>query len=112
MGLLRRKAGLAKWRGGLRLRGLLTVVVVMLCACAGRTQSASKPATAASAATAAQGAATSTQGEATHAPLTKAQASELFRSVDEILSFASTDTGLPIVHSVKRKLITRGEVNK
>jgi hypothetical protein len=112
VGLLRRKAGLAEWRGGLRLRGLLTVVVVMLCACAGRAQSASEPATGASAATAAQGAATSTQSDATHAPLTKAQASELFRSVDEILSFASTDTGLPIVHSVKRKLITRDEVNK
>jgi hypothetical protein len=47
-----------------------------------------------------------------HAPLTKAQAKELFRSVDEILSFVSKDTKLPIVHSVKRKLITRDEVNK
>ena len=112
MGLLRRKVGLAEWRGRLRLRGQLTVVVVMLCACAGRAQSASEPATGASAATVAQGPATSTQGDATHAPLSKAQASELFRSVDEILSFASTDTGLPIVHSVKRKLITRDEVNK
>ncbi len=47
-----------------------------------------------------------------HAPLTKDQAKELFRSVDEILSFVSSDTDLPIVHSVKRKLITRDEVNK
>jgi hypothetical protein len=53
-----------------------------------------------------------TQGEAAHAPLTKEQAKELFRSVDDILSFASTDTKLPIMHSVKRKLITRDEVNK
>jgi hypothetical protein len=52
------------------------------------------------------------QGEAAHPPLTKDQAKELFRSVDEILSFVSTDTNLPIVHSVKRKLITRDEVNK
>ena len=47
-----------------------------------------------------------------HAPLTKDQAKELFRSVDEILSFVSTDTKLPIKHTVKRKLITRDEVNK
>jgi hypothetical protein len=46
------------------------------------------------------------------APLTKDQAKELFRSVDEILAFASKDTDLPIRHSVKRKLITRDEVNK
>jgi hypothetical protein len=47
-----------------------------------------------------------------HAPLTKDEAKELFRSVDEILSFVSTDTKLPIKHTVKRKLITRDEVNK
>jgi hypothetical protein len=45
------------------------------------------------------------------APMTKEQAKELFRSVDEILSFASSDTKLPIEHSVKRKLISRDEVN-
>ena len=50
--------------------------------------------------------------DATHAPLTKDQAKELFRSVDEILSFVSADTKLPIKHTVKRKLITRDEVNK
>jgi len=43
-------------------------------------------------------------------PITKAQAKELFRSVDEILQFVSRDTGLPIKHSVKRKLITREKV--
>jgi len=47
-----------------------------------------------------------------HAPLTKQQAEELFRSVDDILKFASEDTSLPIQHTVKRKLITRTEVNK
>jgi hypothetical protein len=52
------------------------------------------------------------QTDAPHAPLTKDEAKELFRSVDEILSFASKDTDLPIKHSVKRKLITRDEVNK
>src|SRR5271169_3748778 len=43
-------------------------------------------------------------------PITKAQAKELFRSVDEILQFVSRDTGLPIKHKVKRKLITRAKV--
>ena len=35
---------------------------------------------------------------AAQAPMTKQQAKELFRSVDEILSFASSDTNLPIEH--------------
>jgi hypothetical protein len=43
-------------------------------------------------------------------PITKAQAKELFRSVDEILAFVSQDTGLPVKHKVKRKLITRDKV--
>jgi hypothetical protein len=47
----------------------------------------------------------------TQAPMTKDQAKELFRSVDEILNFASSDTKLPIEHGVKRKLISRDEVN-
>jgi hypothetical protein len=44
--------------------------------------------------------------------MTKDQAKELFRSVDEILQFASQDTGLPIVHPVKRTLISREQVSK
>jgi hypothetical protein len=44
--------------------------------------------------------------------MTKDQAKELFRSVDDILSFASSDTKLPIEHSVKRKLISRDEVSR
>ena len=49
-------------------------------------------------------------GEKKH--MTPAEAKELMRSVDEILKFASDDTGLPIRKSVKRRLITRDEVNK
>src|SRR5215471_11268861 len=49
---------------------------------------------------------------AAQAPMTKEQAKELFRSVDEILNFASSDTKLPVQHSVKRKLISRDEVTK
>jgi hypothetical protein len=39
--------------------------------------------------------------------MTPAQARELFRSVDTILKFDSQDTGLPIKHTVKRRLTTR-----
>src|SRR5450759_222209 len=45
-------------------------------------------------------------------PITKAQAKELFRSVDEILDFASHDTGLPITNKVQRNLITRESVER
>jgi hypothetical protein len=44
--------------------------------------------------------------------ITKRQAKELFRSVDEILGFVSGDTGLPIKENVKRNLITREQVEK
>src|SRR5271166_1552920 len=44
--------------------------------------------------------------------ITKAQAKELFRSVDVILRFASRDTGLPIQSQVKRHLITRESMEK
>ena len=44
--------------------------------------------------------------------VSKAEAKELFRSVDDILQFASDHTGLPILHSVKKKLATREEVAK
>jgi hypothetical protein len=42
--------------------------------------------------------------------VTPQEAKELFRSIDEILKFSSEDTGLPIKHKVKRKLISRDEV--
>ena len=44
--------------------------------------------------------------------ITKEQAKELFRSVDEILDFVSQDTGLPVENKVKRNLITREQVEK
>src|SRR5271168_2998102 len=49
------------------------------------------------------------QGE-TH--ITPEQGKELFRSVDELIKFASDDTGLPIHHEVKRTLTTRAAVEK
>jgi hypothetical protein len=44
--------------------------------------------------------------------ITKAEADELFRDVDEILKFDSQQTGLPLKHPVKRKLTSRAEVEK
>jgi hypothetical protein len=44
--------------------------------------------------------------------VTQAEARELFRSIDDILQFASERTGLPIRHAVKKKLATREEVAK
>src|SRR5450755_549439 len=53
------------------------------------------------------------QASDTSAPestISSKRAKELFRSVDEILEFASHDTGLPIKHEVKRRLTKRDEV--
>jgi hypothetical protein len=44
--------------------------------------------------------------------ITPEQAKELFRSVDELIQFASTETGLPVHHEVKRTLTTRAAVEK
>jgi hypothetical protein len=83
--------------------GLATIAVLM-CSYAAAAQTATPPAPQAPPPTATP--------DKPQAPMTKDQAKELFRSVDEILSFASTDTGLPIEHAVKRKLISRDEVNR
>lgn len=47
--------------------------------------------------------------ESTH-EISPAEAQELFRSVDDILRFASKETGLPIKQIVKRRLTSRDEV--
>jgi len=44
--------------------------------------------------------------------ITPAEAKALFRSVDEILHFASKDTGLPIKKKVKRTIVSRPQVEK
>ncbi len=49
---------------------------------------------------------------ASEARISPQKAEELFRSVDEILAFASKDTGLPIKGKVKRKLASRDEVEQ
>jgi hypothetical protein len=42
--------------------------------------------------------------------ISPAEAQELFRSVDDILKFASKQTGLPVKHRVKRQLTSRDAV--
>ena len=42
--------------------------------------------------------------------ITPKQAQQLFGSVDSILKFDSENTGLPVLHTVKRRLVTRDEV--
>lgn len=49
---------------------------------------------------------------ATESKVTPEQAAELFRSVDEILAFASKTTRLPILHPVKRELASREQVRR
>ena len=44
--------------------------------------------------------------------ISPADAQDLFKSADEILRFASKQTGLPIKHEVKHKLTSRDEVQK
>lgn len=44
--------------------------------------------------------------------ITPAEAKELFQSVDQILHFASSDTLLPIKHSVKKEMVSRDQVEK
>src|SRR5882724_13639854 len=51
-----------------------------------------------------------TQSEETTHKISPKEAEELFRSVDDILKFASKETGLPIKHTVKRRLTSRDEV--
>lgn len=49
---------------------------------------------------------------ATVTHITKAQAEELFKSVDEIMQFASDDSKLKIQRPIKKKLITREVITK
>jgi hypothetical protein len=44
--------------------------------------------------------------------ITPGEAKELFASVDGILQFGSRDTGLAVLHSVKRQLVTRDQVER
>jgi hypothetical protein len=78
---------------------------LLLLALAGRAQVA----TCAWAQAPAGGGARPTQ-EAQEQKISPQEAERLFRSVDEILGFASKDTLFPIKHEVKRQLVSRDEV--
>jgi hypothetical protein len=51
-----------------------------------------------------------TQAAESDQKISPKQAEDLFQSVDEILKFASKDTGFPIKQEVKRRLTSRSEV--
>lgn len=88
---------------------LAQLSLILCVAAAGAQTIVVAPSTGSSQAPASQQPAPETKTE-TH--LTNAQAKELFRSVDDILHFASDDTKLPVKHEVKRKLQTRATVEK
>jgi len=109
VGMAWRGLGQEMGRGGLRWFWLLAVAIGASAGCVA--QPAAVGGTHPSAASSTQ-TDQAPQADQAQAPLTKGQAKELLNSVDQILSFASKDTNLPIEHSVKRKLISREEVNK
>ncbi len=57
-----------------------------------------------------QGAGSTATKPAQPTHITPEQAQQLFSSVDAIMQFDSRETGLPILHPVKRRLVTRDEV--
>jgi hypothetical protein len=88
-------------------------LIIVVLACGAWPQDQPKPASGQTPAGEGAGAATGTTQSAPAGPETivsPKEAKELFRSVDEILQFASQDTGLPIEHKVKRRLTKRDEV--
>jgi len=88
----------------------IVAFVLLALVCSGWAQSAPPQASAGEGARATQTPAGGGTGATQEKTISPEEAKELFRSVDEILKFASQDTGLPIKHEVKRKLIERDEV--
>ena len=84
---------------------LKLILVLVLLALAGWAQIATPAGTQ----TAAGESARATQ-DAQEQKISPQEAEKLFRSVDEILRFASKDTSFPIKHEVKRRLVSRDEV--
>ena len=84
---------------------LRLILIFVLFAAAGWAQ-AGTPATAQTAA----GEGARATPDAQEQKISPQEAEKLFRSVDEILGFASKDTQFPIKHEVKRRLVSRDEV--
>ncbi|MGA8311792.1 MAG: hypothetical protein WB755_17295, partial [Terriglobales bacterium] len=97
-----------KWRTGgkgflaIFLNRILVVLLLSLAAWAQAAQSAD------SQKAAGEGARATTDTE--EQKISPQEAEKLFRSVDEILQFASRDTLFPIKHEVKRQLVSRDQV--
>ena len=108
VGWLRYGAGRTTGAGRRTSLYLVTLAVLTFCFMDGHAQNTPVLTTAVSA----RDAPPAAPGDENLPPLTKDQAKDLFSRVDKILSFVSTDSGLPMVHGVKRKLITRDQVNK
>ncbi len=103
--------GMSSWGAGLVASALL-----LLAAATGRAQQTGTPQPERQAGSQA-GNSSGSQSPAKTAPkpethITPEQGKELFRSVDELIKFASDETGLPIEHTVKRTLTTRAAVEK
>jgi hypothetical protein len=90
-----------------RCRAALLPLVALMLASASFAQ---EPTSSAPQKSEAQPADESAQKPAPETKVTPQQAEQLFRDVDTILDYASKDTGLPIKHSVKRRLTSREEV--
>src|SRR5713226_7067488 len=92
------------------LSQLSTVWLVLLLAASLGAQQPSAPAAPQEPRTGGEGAHTTPDQTTQEQKISPEEAGELFRSVDEILQFASKDTALPIKHEVKRKLTSRDQV--
>lgn len=92
---------------GLRLS---TVWVVLLATLAWSQVPAQPPPQTQPAAPVQQKASAEAAGTTAERKISPKEAEELFRSVDEIVKFASQDTGLPIKQEVKKRLTSRNEV--
>ena len=103
-------------RAGKPRQRFVALISVMLFASVAWTQTATPSTPPAQQPPAQPGSAANNADKAAKAPqkpekkISPKEAQELFRSVDQILRFASKDTGLPIKHEVKRQLASREQV--
>jgi hypothetical protein len=95
--------------GGKRFQTLIIRIFLLLLLLAGHGQAQAGP-SGESPATTQPKTGLATPAAAEEQKISPAEAEKLFRSVDEILQFASKDTLFPIKHEVKRQLVGRDEV--
>ncbi len=109
--------GQQTWASWVKRGGLGAIALCLAAAMALTAQQSPAPAPQGPATPGAQSGGSSSPGQhgetakpETH--ITPEQAKELFALVDQILQFSSEETGLPVKGPVKRKLITRADVEK